>query len=214
VLEAIIFDMDGVLVDSEQFIRQAAVNMFAEKGVSVDADDFLPFTGTGENRFIGGVAGLYGISIDLEKDKARLYAIYGELIVGNLEPLDGVVDFIAHCRKNGWKLSVASSADDIKVDQNLNGIGIPRDQFDAVTTGSDVTRTKPDPDIFLITAKKMGVHPGNCLVIEDAVSGVTAAKAAGCRCLALTTSFSPEALHEADWIGKTLADFPKEAIEW
>ena len=213
-LEAIIFDMDGVLVDSEQYIRQAAVNLFVEKGTTVNPEDFLPFTGTGENRFIGGVAELYGVDINIEKDKARLYEIYGELIKGNIKPLAGVVDFISTCRENGWKISVASSADDTKVDQNLNEIYLPRHQFDAVTTGSDVTRTKPNPDIFLITAEKLSVAPERCLVVEDAVSGVKAAKSAGCKCLGLTTSFTAEALHEADWVGATLADFPQEAVQW
>ncbi len=213
-LEAIIFDMDGVLVDSEQYIREAAVKMFAEKGANVNPDDFLPFTGTGENRFIGGVAKLYNVDLDLDVDKARLYSIYADLVKGKIVPLDGVVDFISTCKNKGWKISVASSADDVKVDINLDGIGIPRIDFDAVTTGNDVERTKPDPDIFLKTIKKLSVKAENCLVIEDAVSGVTAAKAAGCMCLALTTSFTAEDLHQADWIGRSLADFPPEAVKW
>lgn len=207
-LRAIIFDMDGVLIDSEPFIREAAIRMFAEKGVTVQPEDFLPFTGAGEDRFIGGVAEKYGVVLDFEIDKARTYENYGEIVAGKLHPLPGVHEFIARARSRGLKLAVASAADAVKVDINLREMGIPKHTFDAVVTGSDVTHKKPDPEIFLAAASKMGVEPGDCLVCEDAVNGVKAARAAGMKCLGITTSFSVEEL-QADWhaadLGEALA---------
>lgn len=212
-IKAIIFDMDGVLIDSEPFIREAAIRMFAEKGLTVHPDDFLPFTGAGENRFIGGVAEKYGIALDIERDKARTYQIYGEIVRGRLEALPGVHEFIAKAREKGLKLAIASAADRVKVDINLDEIGLSEEDFDAVITGSDVTRKKPDPEIFLTAAAKMGVEPRECLVCEDAPNGIEAARAAGMRCLGITTTFCPDEL-QADWHASNLAQAPDEALAW
>ena len=213
-IEAVLFDMDGVLVDSEAFICQAGRTMFAEKGYPVLAEDFLPFTGMGENRYLGGVAEKHQIPFDLEKDKARTYEIYADLVRGKLSPLDGVHDFIGKCRKQGLKIAVASSADTVKVNINLKEIGLELDLFQAVVTGLDIEHKKPAPDIFLKAAQLVNADPGHCLVVEDAISGVAAGKAAGARVLALTTSFSPGDLSGADWISETLATAGDEVLEW
>lgn len=210
-IKAIIFDMDGVLIDSEPFIRAAAVRMFAEHGLTVQPEDFLPFTGAGEDRFIGGVAELYDFTLDPVRDKDRTYEIYAEIVKGMLCPLPGVHEFIAKARSRGLKLAVASAADKVKVGINLSEMGISRDTFDAVVTGSDVTHKKPDPEIFLAAAKMMGVEPSACLVCEDAVNGVKAARAAGMRCLGINTSFTPEELM-ADWNAADLGEAPDEVF--
>lgn len=201
--------MDGVLIDSEPYIREAAVRMFAERGLTVQHEDFLPFTGAGEDRFIGGVAELYNFKLDPIPDKDRTYEIYGEIVKGRLHPLPGVHEFIAKARSKGLKLAVASAADRVKVEINLREMGISPDTFDAVITGSDVTHKKPDPEIFLTAAKKMGVDPEFCLVCEDAVNGVKAARAAGMRCLGISTSFTAEEL-KADWHAPNLGEAPEE----
>ena len=129
--DAVIFDMDGVLVDSEAFICQAAIAMFAELGVQAQESDFLPFVGMGENRYLGGVAEKYAAPFSLERDKARTYAIYLDLIVGaQLDALPGVHDFIGELKAHGFKTAVASSADLVKVAANLREIGLPFDSFE------------------------------------------------------------------------------------
>src|SRR5207237_7914460 len=115
--------------------------------------------------------------------------LYLKLIPGRLKPLPGVFEFIEACRTRKLKLAVASSADAIKVEGNLKEIGLPAASFDAVVNGSQVKRKKPFPDIFLAAADRLGVAAPQCLVVEDAVAGVAAARAARARCLALTTSF-------------------------
>lgn len=213
-LKAVLFDMDGVLLDSEEYICQAGIMMFREKGYKVAAEDFLEFTGMGENRYLGGVAEKNRIPFDLEKDKARTYEIYGQIVKGKLEPFEGVVDFIDKCRERGLKLAVASSADPPKVNVNLTEIGIPASTFGTVVSGLDIEHKKPAPDIFLKAAENLGVHATECLVIEDAVSGVAAGKAAGARVLALTTSFPAEELSEADWIAPLLTGLDDEVLDW
>ncbi|MEA3460557.1 MAG: HAD-IA family hydrolase [Bacteroidota bacterium] len=213
-LKAILFDMDGVLLDSEEYICQAGILMFKEKGHEVSPDDFLEFTGMGENRYLGGVAEKNGIPFELEKDKARTYEIYAEIVAGKLEPFQGVVEFIEKCRSRGLKMAVASSADPPKVMVNLEEIGIPSSTFGTVVTGLDIEHKKPAPDIFLKAAANLGVDATNCLVIEDAISGVAAGKAAGAKVLALTTAFSAEELSGADWVAGLLTDVGDEVLDW
>lgn len=213
-IQAVIFDMDGVLVDTEEFICEAAMKYFEELGVLVKAEDFLAFVGMGENRYIGGVAEKYGVEIEIVQAKKRTYEIYDDIVRGRIEPLDGVMDFLARCKRLGLKTAVATSADRTKMDINLREMGLTEESFSACVNGLEVERKKPHPDIFLFAAQKIGIPPENCLVVEDAVSGVAAAKAAGMKCLGLTTSFSAEQLAGADWISNTLADAPIAATEW
>jgi len=213
-IKGVLFDMDGVLAGSEQFICKAAIMMFEELGFKVEPDDFKPFVGTGENSYIGGVARKYGIEVDIIKAKARTYEIYQTIIRGNLKPLPGAAEMVSKCRNLGLKLALATSADRIKMQANLNEIGIPASSFDATVTGLDVVNKKPYPDIYIKAAGKLGLRAAECLVVEDAVSGITAARRAGCRCLAVSTSFAAEMLSEADWICDSLENAPEEALKW
>jgi HAD superfamily hydrolase (TIGR01509 family) len=212
-IRGIIFDMDGVLVASETLTADAGCRMFAETyNIRVDPREFEPFMGTGEDRYIGGVAETRGIKLTMPRDKIRMYTIYGEIARGQLAPLPGVNDFIAACRRRGLKLAVASSADMMKVEINLREIGVPASTFDAVLTGGDAVHKKPHPEVFLKAAARLGLAPTDCVVVEDAPSGVKAAKAAGGKCLGLTTSFDAATLRAAgaDWIAPHLDELPAE----
>lgn len=206
--------MDGVLVESEKYINRAGVDMFREKGYDIDPDDFLPFTGMGENRYLGGVAEKHNIPFDVIKDKQRTYEIYEELVRGNIEALPGVLIFIKACKDKGIRIAVATSADQVKMEINLREIRIPVETFDATVNGLEIEHKKPAPDIFLLAASRLGVDPQHCLVVEDAVSGVAAGKAAGAKVLGLTTTFSAEELAQADWIAGDLSNAPKDVLEW
>ena len=213
-IKGVLFDMDGVLVDSETFICKAAIMMFRELGLKVQPEDFQPFVGMGENRYLGGVAEHYGIDVDIEKVKARTYEIYKKIVSGKLSPLPGAHEFISKCRKKGLRLALATSADTIKMEVNLKEIGLSRNSFHSVITGLDVNKKKPFPDIYLRAAKNLGLKPADCLVVEDAVSGIESGKAAGCRCLAVTSYFDAAALKEADWICESLLNVPEEVLNW
>ena len=213
-IRGVLFDMDGVLADSEKYICKAAIMMFAEKGLTVKPNDFKPFVGTGENRYIGGVAEKYGLEVDIEKVKARTYEIYKSIIRDNLKPLPGAREMVSRCRSMGLRLALATSADTVKMEANLMEMGIPASTFNAIITGLDVENKKPAPDIYIKAAEKIGLKPEECLVVEDAVSGIKAAKSAGCRCLAVTTSFDRSLLYEADWICESLNNVPDEALTW
>lgn len=213
-MKGVLFDMDGVLVDSEPYICRAAIMMFKELGVTVFPEDFIPFVGMGENRYLGGVAEGYGLKVDIEKVKARTYEIFEIIVKNNLSPLPGALEFVSRCRKKGFKLALATSADNVKMEINLKEIGLSKETFDSIITGLDVENKKPFPDIYLKAAKSLGLEPNECLVVEDAVSGIKAAKSAGCRCLAVTTSFDTSALKGADWICESLLEASEEVLEW
>jgi beta-phosphoglucomutase len=203
---AVIFDMDGVLTDSEPLINAAAVAMFREKGLEVRPADFLPFVGMGEDRYIGGVAEGYHFPLDLPAAKRRTYEIYLELVPTRLEVFPGAPELVGACREAGLRVAVASSADFIKVSANLAKVGLPLQTWDAVVTGEDVTAKKPAPDIFLIAASKLATAPPGCTVIEDAVNGIEAAIAAGMRCVAVAHSFPASQLHRAHLVRSKIAE--------
>lgn len=215
-LQGVVFDMDGVLCDSEPFICEAAVQMFRERhGVAVSHADFIPFVGTGENRYLGGVAEKHGVALDIDADKAFTYTRYLELIRGRLRPLPGVAGFVAAARGRGLRLAVATSADRVKLEGNLREIGLPVSTFDATVNGLEVERKKPAPDIFLEACRRLACDPSLCVVVEDAPSGIKAGKDAGCRCLGLTTSFSAQVLRDAgaDWIAPDLSGAPAAVLD-
>ncbi len=195
---AVIFDMDGVLVDSESLINAAAITMFKENGLTVQPTDFLPFVGAGEDRYIGGVAEKYHFSLDLAAAKQRTYEIYLKLVPAQLEAFPGAYGLVLACRKAGLRVAVASSSDQLKVRANLQKIGLPLEFWDTVVVGEQVKHKKPAPDIFLSAAQNFDEKPSACVVVEDAVNGVQAAKAAGMRCVAIAVTFPAERLQEAD----------------
>lgn len=196
--DAVVFDMDGVLCDSEPFIADAAAEMLRRRyGIAVAREDFLPFVGTGEGRFISGAAAAHGVTVDLAVDKPLTYELYLELIPGRLRPVPGVHAFIAALRDAGLRLALATSADRRKLEGNLAAIGLPEAAFDVVLTAEHVARTKPDPEVFLAAAERLGVRPARCLVVEDARNGVLAARAAGSEALGITTTLTAAVLRDA-----------------
>ncbi len=192
-VRAVLFDMDGVLVNSEPVITEAAIRALREFGVSAAAADFHPFTGMGEDRFIGGVAELHGKPYD-KAMKARAYAIYQDIVGCMIEVYPGTLPLLKLLKEKGIPTALASSADLIKVKANLHAAGIDMELFGAIVCGDDVEQKKPAPDIYLLAAARLGVEPSACVVVEDAVSGIHAASTAGMRTVAVMTSFSESVL--------------------
>ncbi|WVZ56715.1 hypothetical protein U9M48_007207 [Paspalum notatum var. saurae] len=198
-VSAVLFDMDGVLCNSEEPSRQAAVDVFAEMGVEVTVDDFVPFMGTGEANFLGGVARVKGVKdFNPESAKRRFFEIYLDKYAKPNSGIGfpGALELIMECKNSGLKVAVASSADRIKVDANLAAAGLPVSLFDAIVSADAFENLKPAPDIFLAASKNLGVDTNECIVIEDALAGVQAAKAAEMRCIAVTTTLEEVALQQ------------------
>lgn len=195
-LKNVIFDMDGVLANSEHAITLAGCEALNSLGIPAKYEDFKQFTGMGEDRFIGGVAELHGFTFTQDM-KNLAYDIYIEKALERIGIFDWSKPLTEGLVESGYKIALASAADYIKVRCNINTIGISEKLFTAIVTGSDVKNKKPDPEIFLAAAEKAGFTPSETIVFEDAVAGVMAAKSAGMKCCAVTTSFEPEALFNA-----------------
>mgnify|MGYP001312234965 CR=1 FL=1 len=189
----VLFDMDGVLVDSEPVILAAAIAGLKEYGVSAKSEDFVPFIGAGEDRYIGGVAEKYGLEYKVEM-KERVYEIYLDMVDSNLRVFDGTVELLNKLKQLGCKLALASSADRIKIDANLRVAGIDKDIFSAIISGEEVKEKKPSPEIYLKAAERIGIAPERCIVVEDAVNGIKSAQAAGMKSIGITTSFDEKTL--------------------
>lgn len=197
--DAILFDMDGVLCDSERLSRDAGVETLRRiHGIVAKPDEFEEFTGRGEAAFLKGVAELHGVTdFDEEHAKQTFFDIYiNGGFVFDLRPFPGARQLVARVKALDMRVAVASAADRVKVDANLNAIGLSS-EFDFVASSELIERKKPDPQVFIEAAKGVGVPPSRCVVVEDAVAGVLAAKKAGMRCVAVATSMGKEELTSA-----------------
>lgn len=194
--KSVIFDMDGVLVDSEPVINQAAIQGLREFGVESKPEDFIPFIGAGEDRYIGCVAQKHGTKYKVEM-KNRVYEIYLNIVKDNIKVYEGIHSLLDNLVKDGYKIGLASSADMIKVEANLAAAQISPNIFSVLISGDDVENKKPSPDIYILAAKKIGANPSCCTVIEDALNGIEAAKRAGMRCIGVATSFDKHQLLNA-----------------
>lgn len=193
--KAILFDMDGVLIESEYLMRASAIRALADYGVQAKHEDFLEFTGMGEDRFVGGVAEKYGLTY-VPAMKELAYDYFGQDVKEQANIPDGVKEMLMELHSRDLTLAVCSAADLRKVKYNIQAIGVDESLFAALVTGSDVARKKPFPDIYLMGAQKVGVAPEDCLVVEDAISGIQAAHAAGMVAVGVPTTFTKEQLME------------------
>ena len=193
--KAVLFDMDGVLIDSEEYMAKTGVRALKKYGIDAKESDFAEFVGCGENRYVGGVAEKYGVPYRTEM-KDYLYECYGEHVKEEANIPDVVLDVLHTLRSRGYKLAVCSSADRVKVLMNLGAIGAEETLFDHLVTGTDIKNPKPDPEIYQTGAASLGLSPAECIVVEDAPSGIRAAHAAGIQAIGLATSFPAEYLRE------------------
>lgn len=213
---ATIFDVDGVIADTEVLNARASVLMFQQLyGVKVQPEDFRPFIGTGDERYVEGVAAKYGVAIDTEAAVARRAENFFKLL--REEPLPaapGVMELVEQARAaEHVKLAITTSGHQEKQFPVIEGTGLRLAWFDAVITGDEVTRKKPGPQIYRLTGERLGLSPGRCVVFEDAPVGVEAAKAAGMWCVAVTNSTTRENLTPADLVVDSLAEVSLKRLE-
>ena len=190
-----VFDMDGVLVRSAPVTIHAAQLILEEYGIAAEPNEFAPFIGAGEARFIGGVAEAHGVAYEPVM-KEKLNKKYAEIVGDELPPYPSGKMILEKLREQGVKFALASSADMVKIEANMNAAGIPLSWFDAIASGEDAERKKPAPDIFLAAAKRLGAEPCECLVVEDAINGVEAARLAGMKVVTITSYFDRETLKQ------------------
>lgn len=182
-----IFDMDGVLVDSNETHFLAFQRIGVEIGVPFDRAMLERSFGRHNNQIFPMWLGPDLPPARVTELALRKEAIYRELAAGSLQAVPGAVDLLRALRQAGWRIAIGSSGPGENVRLAIEVLGIAAD-LDAVVTGDDVAQGKPAPDVFLLAVERLGLPPRRCLVLEDAPNGVRAARAAGVPVLAITTS--------------------------
>jgi beta-phosphoglucomutase len=207
----VIFDMDGVLIDSGAHHRQAWRALLDELGVRPARPDYWRLTiGRPGNEAVPLLLGhpvSWSEAVRLAERKRELYQ---QLARHGLPAVRGVPAFIDEVAAAGIPRAVATSASGADVERLLGPLGL-RDRFDAVVAAEDVRLGKPDPEVYLLAAESIGVAPGDCLVFEDSVVGVQAARRAGMRVIGVATAYADGELREAG-AASVIDDF--EGLHW
>jgi beta-phosphoglucomutase family hydrolase len=209
---AVIWDMDGVIADTAPYHFRAWQKVFQERGVNFTGDDFRRNFGQRNDTIIRSTLGEQTSQHEIDTIAREKEETFRNLARQNIKPHPGVVELLKSVSDRGFKIALASSApmENIQlVTQSLDIIGY----FQAIVIGQEVTDGKPSPQGFLLAAKKLGVEPKNCVVVEDAIAGVTAAKRAGMHCIAVTNTHPKESLAEADLIVDNLQEVAVSHLE-
>jgi beta-phosphoglucomutase len=209
----VIFDVDGVLVDSYAAHFESWQQLGRELGVTMSEEQFVATFGRKSHEIIVEFwPHLAASDQQVRRIDDRKEELFREIIAADFPAMDGAVELIDALAAAGFALAVGSSGPPENVGLVLDRLG-RRNRFAAVVTGRDVTRGKPNPQVFAIAAERLGLPPARCVVVEDAPAGVAAAKAAGAQCLGLaSTGHDPAALAAADRVVRSLRDVNVEDV--
>jgi len=205
-IKAVIFDMDGVIVDSEPIHIEAEKQTLLKHGVKITTEELRTYTGTTAEFEFNDLIRKYRLKTTAKTLFDEKEVIMFRLLEERTKPTKGVIDLIKILKQQGFKLGIATSGHRKLAHYYLNRLGI-ESLFDTVVCAEDITRSKPDPEIFLKAAQKLGIEPAKCVVIEDAKLGTAAAIKAGMKCIGYRNPNSGnQDLSKADWI---VTDFTK-----
>ncbi len=205
-IKAVIFDLDGVIIDTAHYHYIAWKRLASEFGITLTPAHNELLKGVSRMRSLDIILSLGNIDLPVEQreqlaeKKNKWFVEYIESIRPE-EIFPGVVNLIKSLRAKDIKVGLASSSKNAPRVIELLGIA---SEFDTLVDGTMIVHTKPDPEIFLLAARKLGISPSDCLVFEDAEAGVEAALAAGMKCVGVG---SPEQLGKADLVIKNTGDF-------
>jgi HAD superfamily hydrolase (TIGR01509 family) len=214
----LIFDVDGVIADTESINRRVSVQtleeLFGLRGVC--AEDFAAGLGRGAEEYVKAAARVHGLELSPEQVREavqRRQDLFLEALkTESLPAYPGVLELIdAGLARNDFQVAIATSGTLTKSRSALEAAQIPYTKM-VYVNGNDVTHKKPDPELFVVACQRMGLEPARCVVIEDAPNGVQAAKAAGTECIAVTNTTPAEELDQADMICDSLEKVNLETI--
>ena len=211
-LKGVIFDMDGTLVDNlayhflafEEYAKREGFTLLEPVSLKINgmhSNDIFPLLLGDE------VVAKYGLDrLNREKEE-----VYRDMYRSKIAPIAGLMELLQSAKKAGVKCAIGSSGCRENVEMIVEGLGIA-DLIDASISGSDVTHGKPHPEIFIKAYEALGLKAEECVVVEDAVNGIVAGVAAGCKCIAVTTTASAETLSDAG-ASMCFADYSTVTIE-
>ena len=207
-IKAVIFDMDGVIADTQTIHNETNAEILQSYGIPLSSKDMSKFAGIPNKKTFADLFKKYNVNADVDKAVSEKWDLIKEK-TKVIKAIPGVLDFIQKLYSNKFKMAIASSSPADFIDHVLLSLKI-KDFFTIIINGDEVKKGKPSPDIFLKAAKKLKVKPLDCLVFEDAPAGIQAAKNAGMKCIAITTAHKKEDLSRAD---KIIDSFSELTIE-
>ncbi len=209
--KAILWDMDGVLADTSQLHFETWESVLKEQGIPFDRQKFHLIYGLKNRDLLPFLAGKPYEPAWMDRIADQKELRFRQTLTNHLSLLPGVLDWLQRFHSWGWKQAVASSAPPENVDALVDELHI-RQYFNALVTPGDLPG-KPDPAVFLLAANKLGMTPDRCIVIEDSIPGIEAARRGGMHTIAVTTTNPPEALIQADIIVDSLAQLSIQQVE-
>ncbi|MCY3557614.1 MAG: HAD family phosphatase [Chloroflexi bacterium] len=203
---AVIFDMDGVLLDSEPLHYEAVRIILAEQGVDFPLEDYFRYLGTTLTSTWDDLCDRYPITMPFAQFEARYNADVLAHYRAGAPLIRGARELVEQLREAGVPIAVASSSHRMWVDAALKGAGLS-DYFDQTTAGDEVSMGKPSPEIYLKAAEKLGFDPARCIAIEDAPAGVESASAAGMKVVLVRSELTDDLNLTSDWQVDDLTEF-------
>lgn len=211
-IKAIIFDMDGVIVDTEKVHDKADNIVLKRFNAKLDEEDYIYGMGRGAKEVWTHLKEKYNLPPSIEKLIAERRENYFEMLKKELKPIDGAIELVKAFKKRNTKIGLATSSSVKEIKIILNKLNIAK-YFEITNSAENVANSKPAPDIFLKTAKDLNEKPKNCVVIEDTFNGVKAARRAGMKCIALKSNYTTEEdLKEANLIVNSLKEINIDQI--
>lgn len=191
-LEAVIFDMDGVIINSEPMHYEANQQLFEKLGFSVPTDEYSNYIGISNEKMWEDLKNKYDLNENLneltEKQRKNTHKFIQQNMNGKEIP--GIKKILEELKDNNIKTAVASSSSKELIETVIKGFDLC-EYFDVLISGEEVEKGKPNPDIFIYASEKLKVNIKNCIVIEDSTNGVKAAKSAGAKCIGFNNPDSP-----------------------
>lgn len=196
-IKALIFDMDGVVVHNDRYHYEAWYEYALKLGKEVSFDEVKSWFGNNNAAILRNLTGKDLTASEIEFHANEKEQLYRKVYEKDIKAVDGLKEFLEHALGLGLKIGLATSAPPANVEFILEGTGL-ENFFDAITDDTQIQHGKPDPEIFLKTAEKLSVNPGNALVFEDSFHGIEAARRAGMKVVGVATTHEKEALKMAD----------------
>jgi len=210
-IKAILFDMNGIIIDDEHIHELAFQQTVQPYGVNLTHQEYLEnCAGKTDRAGYESIAEKFKVDLSIDLLLTQKSQTYLKLFPANKKSYPWVIDLIWQLKKK-FRLALTSSSSKTEVELITKEFSI-RDAFEVMITGDDVSKGKPDPEPYLKTAQLLKLIPNNCCVIEDSKSGILSAKSAGCFCIGVTTTHDKEALNKADVIVNSFGEITENLI--
>jgi len=201
---AVLWDLDGTLVDSEEYHWRSWDETMTAEGAAISRAQFIETFGLRNDEILPVWLGPGASALRIARVSEEKEALYRKLVRGGgLKPLPGAAEWVRQLRGEGWRQAIASSAPRENVDAVLEALGLAA-SFDAIVSAEDVTAGKPDPQVFLGAARRLGLPPERCVVVEDSAAGIEGARRAGMRSIGVGRN----GRLPADLVIQSLAELP------